>query len=84
MYVYMQLQIQSQITSDKITIYSFGRASEASETLSGVYKFKLVRYMYIHIWVKRYVCHNSSACHTYIMWAELCQAIIYMCQLFQM
>ena len=45
----------------------------ASETLSGVYKFELVRYMYIYIciYVWRYMCHNSSACHAYIMWAEL-------------
>ena len=27
------------------------RASEASETLSGVYKFELVRYVYIHIFI---------------------------------
>ena len=47
------------------------RASEASETLSGVYKFELVRYVYIYIYVWRYVCHNSSACHAYVMWAEL-------------
>ena len=44
-------------------------ASETSETLSGVYKFELVRYVYIYVW--RYVCHNSSACHVYVMWAEL-------------
>ena len=25
--------------------------------------------IYIYIW--RYVCHNSSACHVYIIWAEL-------------
>ena len=25
--------------------------------------------IYIYIW--RYVCHNSSACHAYVMWAEL-------------
>ena len=43
------------------------RASEASETISGVYKFELVRYVYV--W--KYVCHNSSACHAYVMWAEL-------------
>ena len=53
------------------------RASEASETLSGVYKFELVRYVYIYIciyiyiYVWRYVCHNSSACRAYVMWAEL-------------
>ena len=40
-----------------------------SETLSGVYKFELVQYVYIYVW--RYVCHNSSACHAYVMWAEL-------------
>ena len=45
------------------------RASEASETLSGMYKFELVRYIYIYVW--RYVCHNSSACHAYVMWVEL-------------
>ena len=27
------------------------RASEASETLSGVYKFELVRYVYIYIYI---------------------------------
>ena len=27
--------------------------------------------VYIHIYVWRYVCHNSSACHAYVMWAEL-------------
>ena len=37
--------------------------SELSETLSGVYKFELVRYIYIYVW--RYVCH------AYVMWAEL-------------
>ena len=47
------------------------RASKASETLSGVYKFELVRYVYIYIYVWRYVCHISSACHVYVMWAEL-------------
>ena len=40
-------------------------------TLSGVYKFELVQYMCIYIYVWRYVCHNSSACHAYVMWAEL-------------
>ena len=45
------------------------RASKASETLSGVYKFELVRYIYIYVW--RYVCHISSACYAYVMWAGL-------------
>ena len=27
--------------------------------------------MYVYIYVWRYVCHNSSACHVYVMWAEL-------------
>ena len=47
------------------------RANEASETLSGVYEFKLVRYVYV--W--RYVCHISSACHAYVIWAELGQCL---------
>ena len=42
-----------------------------SETLSGVYKFELVWYIYIYMYVWRYICHNSSACHVYVMWAEL-------------
>ena len=25
--------------------------------------------IYIYVW--RYVCHISSACHAYVMWAEL-------------
>ena len=41
--------------------------SEASEILSGGYKFKLVQYIYV--W--SYMCHISSACHAYLMWAEL-------------
>ena len=28
-------------------------------------------YIYIYMYVWRYVCHNSSACHAYVMWAEL-------------
>ena len=47
--------------------YASWCVSEASETLSGVYKLELVRYIYV--W--RYVCHNSSACYVYVMWAEL-------------
>ena len=31
--------------------YVSWRASEASETLSGVYKFELVRYVYIYIFI---------------------------------
>ena len=27
--------------------------------------------VYIYVW--RYVCHNSSTCHAYVMWAELGQ-----------
>ena len=30
---------------------------------------RLVLNIYICVW--RYVCHNSSACHAYVMWAEL-------------
>ena len=44
--------------------------SEASKTLSGVYKFELVRYMYIYIYMEVRLT-NSSACYAYIMWAEL-------------
>ena len=44
----------------KIEDICYWRASEVSETLSGVYKFELVRYM-----------HNSGACHIYMMWAVL-------------
>ena len=28
-------------------------------------------YIYIYVW--RYVCHISSACHAYVIWAELGQ-----------
>ena len=31
------------------------RASEASETLSGVYKFELMRYVYIYIYIYIYI-----------------------------
>ena len=42
------------------------RASEASETLSGVYKFELVRYMCVYMYGGTY-----ATCHAYIMWVEL-------------
>ena len=45
------------------------RASEANETLSGVNSSWCGTYIYIYVW--KYVCHNSSACHVYVMWAEL-------------
>ena len=54
--------------------------NEASETLSGVHKFEIVRYkfemvwyiyIYIYIYICVCVCHNSSACHAYMLWAEL-------------
>ena len=32
-----------------------------------MYEFELVQYIYV--W--RYVCHNSSACHAYVIWVEL-------------
>ena len=32
-----------------IRIYIYWRVSKASETLSGVYKFEMVRYIYIYI-----------------------------------
>ena len=37
------------------------RASEASETLSGVYKFELVRYIYIYIYIFIYMYGGMSA-----------------------
>ena len=46
-------------------------ASERSErdTIKGVQIRAGAVYVYIYVW--KYVCHNSSACHVYIMWAEL-------------
>ena len=46
-------------------------ASERSErdTTGGVQIRAGAVYIYIYVW--RYVCHNSSACHVYVMWAEL-------------
>ena len=43
-----------QIRACAVYIYFNWRASEASETLSGVYKFELVRYIYIYIYI--YIC----------------------------
>ena len=47
-------------------------ASERSEwdTIKGVQIRAGVVYIY-YIWAWRYVCHNSSACHAYVMWEEL-------------
>ena len=44
-------------------------ANERSErdTIRGVQ----IRACAIYIYVWRYVCHISSACHAYVMWAEL-------------
>ena len=44
-------------------------ASERSErdTIRGVQ----IRAGAVYIYVRRYVCHNSSACHAYVLWAEL-------------
>ena len=39
------------------------------DTIRGVQIRAGAVYMYIYVW--RYVCHNSSACHAYVMWAEL-------------
>ena len=36
------------------------------DTIRGV-QIELMRYIYMY----GYVCHNSSACHVYVMWAEL-------------
>ena len=34
-----------------MTCVHYWRASETSETLSGVYKFELVRYIYVYIYI---------------------------------
>ena len=39
----------------------------ASKTLPGVYRFEFLRC----IFVCENMCHNSSACHVYVMWVEL-------------
>ena len=46
-------------------------ASERSkrDTIRGVQIRAGAVYIYIYVW--RYVCHNSSACHAYVIWAEL-------------
>ena len=48
-------------------------ASERSErdTIRGVQIRAGAVRIYIYIYVLRYICHNSSACHVYVMWAEL-------------
>ena len=45
------------------------RASEASETLSGVYKFELVRYIYIYMYGGTYAILVAHATHTYCGWS---------------
>ena len=48
-------------------------ASERSErdTIRGVQIRAGAVYIYIYVCVWRYVCHNSSTCHVYVMWAKL-------------
>ena len=47
----------------------------SSEIDSGYGPIKLAyfvtRDLNIYIYVWRYVCHTNSACHAYVMWAEL-------------
>ena len=43
----------------------YWRASEASETLSGVYKFELMRYVYIYIYMYGGTCAIIVAHATY-------------------
>ena len=38
----------SAMDTGKCSMHTYWRASEASETLSGVYKFELVRYIYMY------------------------------------
>ena len=52
---------------DTGVLFRYTPSWRASETQSGVYKFELEQYIYV--W--RYICYNSSACHAYVMWAEL-------------
>ena len=47
----------------------YWRASEASETLSGVYKFELVRYIYIYIYI--YILRTPPRCSVEINVFEL-------------
>ena len=52
------MNLWSYISINFHTIYNW-RASEASETLSGVYKFELVRYVYKYI-ITRNVLYVST------------------------
>ena len=53
-------------------------------SLSGAYKFKLVRYMYIYICMYGGVWHNSSACHVYVIVGGVrLQPYFFTCQPFQ-
>ena len=47
----------------RLNLYNW-RASEASETLSGVYKFELVRYIYIYMYGGTYAIIVAHATHT--------------------
>ena len=62
------------------------QASEASETLPGVYKFELVRYVYIYICVcvygGTYAIIVAHAMYMQCGWSEA-TAIFHMCQPFQ-
>ena len=44
------------------------RASEASETLSGVYKFELVRYIYIYIYIYSPLSRRCQVLQGSIFW----------------
>ena len=60
--------LTEHIFSDKLcfemmNINDYWRASEASETLSGVYKFELVRYIYIYMYGGTYAILVAHATH---------------------
>ena len=58
-------QVVGPVCSDKRgSTVIYWRASEASETLSGVYKFELVRYMCIYMYGRMCAIIVAHAMHT--------------------
>ena len=55
MYIYIRTYLKSRLNTNMTELARFARS--------------LITSIYIYVW--RYVCHNSSACHAHVMWAEL-------------
>ena len=63
-YIYIRTYLKSQLNTNMTELACFARS-----LIRGVQIRAGAVRIYIYVW--RYICRNSSACHVYVMWAEL-------------